>query len=114
MNHYTINILKSDINYVIEAIRMRGYAIAEQIASQATEADQNETNLQHQRDKAKMEELQKEFDKMPWNVTVSEGGNIIAEQKPAKKRSRPSKKAAPFGLKKDGTPKSKPGRKTAA
>lgn len=48
--------------------------------------------------------------KKTWTVTASEGKMVAA----AKKRGRPSKKAAPFGLKKDGTPKAKPGRKTAS
>lgn len=48
--------------------------------------------------------------KKTWTVTAREGKLIAA----VKKRGRPSKKAAPFGLKKDGTPKAKPGRKTAS
>ena len=106
MNHYTIDILKADLSYVIEAIRMRGYAIAEQVASQALRQDH-----------AEVIEKQVQEDPEPWNISVTTNGEMVAEKKPAakpaKKRGRPSKKAAPFGLKKDGTPKAKPGRKTA-
>ena len=38
MNHYTIEILNADINYVLEAIRMRGHALADQIAGQVLRA----------------------------------------------------------------------------
>ena len=38
MNHYTIEILNADISYVLEAIRMRGHALADQIAGQVLRA----------------------------------------------------------------------------
>lgn len=100
MNHYTIDILKSDILYVIEAIRMRGYAIADQVASQVTNQEQAR--------------IKAEAPQTNWSITTTDTGDMVAVNAPAKKRGRPSKKAAPFGLKKDGTPKAKPGRKTAS
>lgn len=114
MNHYTIDILKADLSYVIEAVRMRGYAIAEQVASQALRQDQAEIMAKQAQEPA------------PWNISVTTSGEMVAQKKPAKKtakkRVRPAKKTrtpllrtpeAPFGLKKDGTPRGRPGRKTA-
>ena len=46
----------------------------------------------------------------PWNVSADDKGRLIAKTKPAKKRGRPRKVDAPWGLKKDGTPKKRPGR----
>ena len=109
MNHYTIDILKADLSYVIEAIRMRGYAIAEQVANQALRQDQAEIMAKQEQEPA------------PWNISVTTSGEMVAEKKPAKKRGRTAKKTrtpllrtpeAPFGLKKDGTPRGRPGRKT--
>ena len=113
MNHYTIDILKADLSYVIEAIRMRGYAIAEQVASQALRQDHAEIIEKQEQEPA------------PWNISVTTNGEMVAEKKPAKKtakkRGRTPKKTrtpllrtpeAPYGLKKDGTPRGRPGRKT--
>lgn len=49
-----------------------------------------------------------------WTVTATDGGNLVASIIQSKKRGRPSKvdEEAPYGRKKDGTPKAKPGRKT--
>ena len=101
MNHYTIDILKADLSYVIEAIRMRGYAIAEQVESQALRQDHAEIIEKQEQEPA------------PWNISVTTSGEMVAEKKPAAKpaKKRAPKKAAPFGLKKDGTPRAKPGRK---
>lgn len=100
MNHYTVEILKSDFTYVIEAIRMRGHALADQIAAQAVRAEQV---------------AMKPEDPRPWTVTVTDEGNTVATYKP-KKRGRPARKSAdaPYGYKKDGTPKQRPGRKVPA
>ena len=100
MNHYTIDILKADLSYVIEAIRMRGYAIAEQVASQALRQDH-----------AEIMDKQVQEEPAPWNISVTTNGEMVAEKKPAAKpaKKRATKKAAPFGLKKDGTPRAKPG-----
>ena len=45
-----------------------------------------------------------------WQVKEKRDQLIATMVKTAKKRVRPSKKAAPHGLKKDGTPKKRPGR----
>lgn len=114
MNHYTIDILKSDILYVIEAIRMRGYAIAEQVSSQIIQHDQAEMKAA----KAAQQES--------WTITATQNQAQAAKgpaKKAAKKRGRPAKKSrvplvrtpeAPYGLKKDGTPRARPGRKIPA
>lgn len=92
MNHYNIEILKSDFTYVLEAIRMRGHALADQIASQALRAEQAVA-------KAEAEANQ-------WTVTT-EGDSIVAVNKATKQKRKAD---APYGYKKDGTPKKRPGR----
>ena len=90
MTHYTIDILKSDFSYVVEAIRMRGYALADQIAAQALKQEQ-----------AKQQNT--------WTVTAK-GNDLVAVNKSTGLKRSPE---APYGYKKDGTPKSRPGRKSA-
>ena len=60
----------------------------------------------HKRELAEIERTQNE-----WTLTTTGKGNMIAA---VKKRGRPSKKAAPYGLKKDGTPAKKRGRPAKA
>ena len=108
MNHYTIEILNADINYVLEAIRMRGHALADQIAGQVLRAQKAE-------EAAKVRQALAQAEESPWSVSVTDDNKMVAEIKAPKKRGRPAKKtdAAPWGVKKDGTPKKRPGRKTA-
>ncbi len=53
------------------------------------------------------EEIRAEMDKQSWTVTAKSNGTMVAA---VKKRGRPAKVDAPWGLKKDGTPKKRPGR----
>lgn len=57
-------------------------------------------------------EIRAEMDKQAWTVTTKGDGSMVAR---VKRRGRPPKKSAeaPYGYKKDGTPKQRPGRKTA-
>lgn len=56
----------------------------------------------HKAEVKEIERTQKE-----WTVTAKSNGTMVAA---AKKRGRPAKVDAPWGLKKDGTPKKRPGR----
>ena len=58
---------------------------------------------------ARIEEVDAQ-EKQQWTVTTKNDGSMVAKTKPAKKRGRPRKVDAPWGLKKDGTPKKRPGR----
>jgi Phage protein (N4 Gp49/phage Sf6 gene 66) family len=53
-----------------------------------------------------------EPEKTSWTVTATDNGDLVA---PIKRRGRPRKvdPEAPYGRKKDGTPKQRPGRKAA-
>lgn len=107
MNHYTIDILKPDFNYVLEAIRMRGHAIADQMAAQAVRIEQAIAKEEADR-KAALDAVKN------WTVIAQDQ----AAPKTAKKSGRrKGKKAplvrtpeAPWGLKKDGSPRKRPGR----
>ena len=90
MNHYTIDILKTDFSYVVEAIRMRGYALADQITAQAIEQEKKKENS--------------------WTVTT-DGENIVAVNKETKAKRSPD---TPYGLKKDGTRAKRRGRPAKA
>ena len=105
MNHYTIEILNADISYVLEAIRMRGHALADQIAGQVLRAQQAEQA-------ATARQAAMQTDESPWTVSVTDD-KIVASIKPKKRRAKKTA-AAPWGLKKDGTPKQRPGRKVPA
>lgn len=61
----------------------------------------------HREELAEIDRAQKE-----WTLTTAGDGNMVAK---VKRRGRPAKKSAeaPYGYKKDGTPKQRPGRKTA-
>ena len=87
--HYTIDILKSDFSYVVEAIRMRGYALADQITAQALKQEQEK--------------------KTEWTVTAT-GDKLVAVNKATGAKRSPE---APYGYKKDGTPAKQRGRKPA-
>ena len=97
-------------NYAYEdAIRqiwpLEGYLLAEKMHWERIRSSETP-------DKSILEAAFDAFDKeikqakKTWTVTASEGKLIAA----VKKRGRPRKVAAPYGLKKDGTPKKRPGR----
>jgi hypothetical protein len=86
---------------------LEGYLLAQQLFEDAKAA------------KAHAKAQEKAESEKEWVVSITEG-NIVAEQKP-KKVGRPRKprvaakktgvaKSAPYGYKKDGTPKKRPGR----
>lgn len=98
MNHYSINILKCDIPFVTEAVRMRGNAMADAILNQIAEIENREL-VSKLNDAQPPEWEVKEFD----DQLVA----ALASDKKIKKAVE-----APYGYRLDGTPKKRPGRPT--
>jgi hypothetical protein len=103
-NTIHINIHRSDIGFLIEAIELRSKAMIDAILDQALEQSKP-----------------KEPQKTSWTVTATDNGSLVAvnKKRTAKKRGRrkgtkmpPIVRTAetPWGYKKDGTPKKRPGR----
>ena len=94
MNAITITIPKSDLSYVIEAVRLRGLALADQIASQAFEIE-------------RAHDIKKQEQEESWNVsTINDQMIAVLQENDKNKKSA----KAPYGYKLDGTPKKRPGR----
>ena len=97
MSTVTISIDSSDFPFVIEAIRARSNAllgaVTAQVTSQLTPPHQAVTITAS----------------APVPTQVSE---TVVVPKKAAKAAKPADENAPWGYKKDGTPRSKPGRKT--
>ena len=96
-----------DYPFIVESIKLRTTAILEamsmQYDSQVLAAN---TSFAEQRQKvndAINEEFKKELSE--WKIE-QEGNKVVATHKPSKRKT----KAAPWGYKKDGTPKKRPGR----
>lgn len=99
----------ADYEFIVEAIKLRTTAILEamsmQYDSQMMAANTPEDIAQQR--KEINEVIQREFDKeiAEWELT-QQGNKVTATHKPKTRKS----KAAPYGYKKDGTPKKRPGR----
>lgn len=97
MTRITIDIGKEELDFIREALAAK-YLNLLNYLNDCEKASLSGMSMQSVLVEAH-EQLQAEIDK--WT----------AEQKTAKKRGRPRKNAAaPYGLKKDGTPKKAPGR----
>ena len=96
----TLNINSQDYGFVVEAIKLRTLASLDSLAMDKQAAEQA---AQEDEFKAKQE--------------IHKMASDLFDQEIAKVKARPAFKKkvaarnAPFGLKKDGTPKAKPGRK---
>jgi hypothetical protein len=102
----TLTIQEADYGFVVEAIKLRTTSMLEsfdlQVDSQRL-ASMSKVELE----KAKHEvhvEVQKEFDKTLAEWKIATDGNKVSATR------KPRKIDAPYGVKKDGTPKKKPGR----
>lgn len=103
-NTIQINIHRSDIGFLIEAIELRSQAMIDTILDQAL-----------------AQSKPKEPAKTTWTAGTTDNGSMVAvnKKRTTKKRGRrkgtkmpPTIKTAeaPWGYKKDGTPKKRPGR----
>jgi transcriptional regulator len=100
----TLTIQEADYGFVVEAIKLRTTSMLESLDNQVA----------RQQEEAKLIELRKqaftEAGEEPWEVEHQEE-KIIASMKENSRTAVPrSKVRAPYGLKKDGTPKKRPGR----
>lgn len=105
-NTIQISIHRSDIGFLIEAIELRSQAMIDTILDQALSQSKP-----------------KDPPKTNWTVTATDDGGLVATNKKRAAKKRRSRKGikmpttiktaeAPWGYKKDGTPKRKPGRET--
>jgi hypothetical protein len=100
----TLTIQSEDYGFIVEAIKLRTTAILEgmsiQYDSQVLAA--NTPKIQQEI----RQEVDRQFEKelAEWKIQT-DGNKVVATHKPKAKR----KVNAPYGLKKDGTPKKKPG-----
>ena len=90
-NSIQITINRADIGFLLEAIELRSTAMIESIMGQVLDAMKPET--------------QKSPD-TNWTVSATDDGGLVATKNEAPAKS----KKAPWGYKKDGTPKKRPGR----
>jgi len=108
-----MRLLKIDALYMIEALRLRTESLVNIINSEIENVAQEEARAkQVQVDQAtytkNLESLVKELTQE--NAALAEAANTHPIPLP-KKRARKEKVEAPWGYKKDGTPKQRPGRK---
>lgn len=99
----------ADYEFIVEAIKLRTTAILEAMSMQYDSqmiAANTAPDIARQRQEMN-DFVDQEFKKelAEWEVK-QEGNKIVATHKPSKRKS----KAAPWGYKKDGTPKKRPGR----
>jgi len=99
----------ADYEFIVEAIKLRTTAILEAMSMQYDSqmmAANTAPDIAQQR-KEINEAIQNEFNKelAEWEMR-QEGNKVVATHKPKTRKS----KAAPWGYKKDGTPKQRPGR----
>lgn len=103
----------TDAKYVIEALRLRTEClidVIEQEIENFEQVDSFKTEVQVEPDTytKNLESLVKELTKE--NAALAEAANTHPIPAP-KKRTRKAEVEAPWGYKKDGTPKQRPGRK---
>ena len=115
MSRITIDVAKEELEFIREALAQKYRSLISYLdeCENVANTPPSKESVLHEAHKQLNLEISKwiENDKRPseWTVTSTDG-TIVA----AKKRGRPSKKAAPYGLKKDGTPKKRPGRQKVA
>ena len=114
-----MKILKVDAAYIIESLRLRTEALittinneVNRIAEEELVAKQQELDVRvnHAQYVQNLESLVKELTQENAGLAAKVGAKEVV--KTMKKRSPKPKVTAPWGLKKDGTPKKRPGRKT--
>lgn len=118
MSRITIDVAKEELEFIREALAQKYRDLIsyldrceEESCKTKTPSVLEEAHHQlnaeiraHQEELAEIERTQKE-----WTVTTKGDGSMVAK---VKRRGRPAKKSveAPYGYKKDGTPKQRPGR----
>jgi hypothetical protein len=90
----TLTIQEADYGFVVEAIKLRTTSMLQSLDNQVVRQKQAEEAAEHQRKQAAKAAIVE-----PWETEQEEQKTIV------KRRIN-----APYGLKKDGTPKKRPGR----
>lgn len=108
-----MRLLKVDAAYMIESLRLRTESIVNLINAEvgriaAEEAASAQVKVDQAKYVSNLESLVKELTQE--NAALAEAANTHPIPTP-KKRARKAKVEAPWGYKKDGTPKQRPGRK---
>ena len=116
MNRITIDVSQDELDFIREAVAHKYLQLIAYLHECETTCQSKNMEKKSVFDEAhaRIEEVDAQ-EKQQWTVTTKNDGSMIAKTKPAKKQGRPAKKtkAAPWGLKKDGTPKKRPGRQPA-
>lgn len=118
MNRITIDVSKEELEFIREALAQKyrnliGYLdTCEEASKTNPDSALHEAHKQLNLEIAKwIEKDQSDKKQAEWTVTTTDKGNMVAA---VKKRGRPRKNPdAPYGFKKDGTPKKRPGRPAA-
>lgn len=114
-----MKILKVDAAYMIESLRLRTESLINIINSEVDRVAEEEAaarqqaqdvRVNHAQYVSNLESLVKELTQE--NASLAEKVGVKEVVKSMKKRGTNPKVKAPWGLKKDGTPKQRPGRKT--
>jgi hypothetical protein len=99
----TLTIQEADYGFVVEAIKLRTTSMLEsfdrQVNSQRMASKLETEKAKHEVHVAVQKEFEKTLD--DWKI-ATDGNKVSATRKPRKIN-------APYGVKKDGTPKKKPG-----
>ena len=120
-----MNLLKIDAEYIIASLRLRTQAIIDTINEELKEIDDGrveaeKAQVNHATYVRNLETLVQEL--TDENAKLASAAIAKPQTNPApktkavtmrKKRGRTAKAEAPWGYKKDGTPKQRPGRKVA-
>lgn len=116
MERITIDVSKEELDFIREALADKYRNLisyldvcekgspqeSDSVLSQSYESLSKEIE-DHKKELTEIARAQNE-----WTITTTDKGNVIAA---VKKRGRPRKNSdAPYGFKKDGTPKKRPGR----
>lgn len=100
MRIFTLQVREEDYPFIIAAIKLRTTSLVESFAMQV----EGQLKIEQQ---AQQPQEESQTPVRDWTVSHDGKGGLVA--KLTRKRKKFSK--APYGLKKDGTPKAKPGRK---
>jgi hypothetical protein len=95
---YSIEINTEDLTFIIEAIKLRAFCLADDVERQAK-------NI-----KAAHEQLEKEIKEVGERIAKRSATSELVKEAVEAKVIPEQKRKTPYGYKRDGTPKKRPGR----